>query len=222
MHITKLPCLLLLRPTIHTSAFKIGLDTITRSRASNIHQRYNSSLLTTPNDTENMTSGEQQLFGRFKIASSQIFYRSKYSFAMVNLRPIVPGHVLVVSNRIVPLLSDLESEEHDDLWRTVRTIQSILKQQYNCNAFNVAVQDGAAAGQSVPHVHVHILPRYDGDLARNDDIYDELEDWAPRDAMAGNKPGKIEVLDDGDRRDRTVVEMAEEALIYKRLFESWS
>lgn len=114
------------------------------------------------------------------------------------------------------------AEEHDDLWRTVRTIQSILKQQYNCNAFNVAVQDGAAAGQSVPHVHVHILPRYCGDLARNDDIYDELEDWAPRDAMAGNKPGKIEVLDDGDRRDRTVVEMAEEALIYKRLFESLS
>lgn len=57
-----------------------------------------------------MTADELQMFGRFKIASSQIFYRSKYSFAMVNLRPLVPGHVLVVSNRIVPLLSDLDCE----------------------------------------------------------------------------------------------------------------
>ena len=114
------------------------------------------------------------------------------------------------------------ADEHDDLWRTVCTIQSILKQQYNCNAFNVAVQDGTAAGQSVPHVHVHILPRHCEDFARNDEIYEELEDWAPRDALGVNKPSKIEVLEEGDRRDRMVDEMAEEALIYKRLLESLS
>jgi bis(5'-adenosyl)-triphosphatase len=70
-----------------------------------------SSLFTATTDNiDNMTADERQMFGRFKIASSQIFYRSKYSFAMVNLRPLVPGHVLVVSNRIVPLLSDLDCE----------------------------------------------------------------------------------------------------------------
>ena len=57
--------------------------------------------------------------------------------------------------------------------------QKVLKQQYNCDAFNVAVQDGTGAGQSVPHVHIHILPRYCGDLKRNDDIYNALEEWAP-------------------------------------------
>jgi bis(5'-adenosyl)-triphosphatase len=66
-------------------------------------------------------------------------------------------------------------------------------------------------------VHVHILPRYRGDLERNDDIYDKLEAWAPRDEMSMNKP-KIEVPDDCERRDRTVEEMAEEALIYRNLF----
>lgn len=104
----------------------------------------------------------------------------------------------------------------------MRSIQSILKQQYKCDAFNVAVQDGIGAGQSVPHVHVHILPRYCGDMERNDDIYDQLEAWAPRDEMAANKPGRIEVLEDSERRDRTVDEMANEALIYRRLFESLS
>lgn len=109
-------------------------------------------------------------------------------------------------------------DEHDDLWRSVRSVQSALKRQYNCDAFNVAVQDGVGAGQSVPHVHVHILPRYRGDWERNDDIYDQLESWAPRDEMSVNKP-KIVVPVDSERRDRTVDEMAEEALLYRSLFD---
>ena len=156
------------------------------------------------------------LFGRFKISSSQLFHKSEYSFAMVNLRPIVPGHVLVVSNRIVPMLSDLDDDEYDDIWRTVRKVQSVLKQQYKCDAFNVAVQDGKGAGQSVPHVHVHILPRYYGDLERNDDIYDQLELWAPRDELS-KKKAKLEVPEEGKRRDRTMEEMASEASIYRSL-----
>jgi len=166
------------------------------------------------------TSAEsnQQLFGRFKIATSQIFYKSKHSFGMVNLRPLVPGHVLVVSNRVAPLLSDLEEDEYDDLWKTTRKVQDVLKQQYKCDAFNVAVQDGAGAGQSVPHVHVHVLPRCQGDLEYNDEIYDMLELWAPRDEMAVNKP-RLEVPEDIDRRDRTIDEMAEEASIYRALAE---
>ena len=73
------------------------------------------------------------------------------------------------------------------------------------------------AGQLVSHVHVHILPRYCRDFERNDDIYDQLEAWAPRDEMSWNKP-KMDVPDDSERRDRTVKEMAEEALIYRNLF----
>jgi len=160
----------------------------------------------------------QQLFGRFKITSNQIFLRTTHSFAMVNLRPIVPGHVLICSTRVAPLLSDLEDDEYDDLWRTVRTVQRVLKRQYKCEAFNVAVQDGSGAGQSVPHAHVHILPRYCGDFERNDDIYDELEAWAPRDERdSKEKPKKLDVPEDSKRRDQTVEEMAAEAAMYQSI-----
>lgn len=164
-----------------------------------------------------------QLFGRFRISSNQIFHKTIHSYALVNLRPIVPGHVLVCSNRVTPLLSDLDEEEFYDLWKTVRIVQQILKQQYNCNAFNVAVQDGVGAGQSVPHVHVHILPRYIGDIERNDDIYDQLEAWAPRDddSNSGRKT-KLDVPEDSERRDRSVEEMAEEASVYRRIADELS
>jgi bis(5'-adenosyl)-triphosphatase len=164
----------------------------------------------------NMTAADTMLFGRFKILANQIFHKTEHSFALVNLRPLVPGHVLVVSNRIAPLMDDLHDHEYDDLWKTVRKVQRVLKTKYNCDAFNVAVQDGESAGQSVPHVHIHILPRYRGDLERNDDIYDQLEMWAPREEDSQKKK-RLEVPDDSERKDRTMEEMAEEASIYKAL-----
>jgi len=168
--------------------------------------------------TRNMSSSDtqQQLFGRFKISPNQIFHKTELSFALVNLRPLVPGHVLVVSNRVAPLLSDLEEEEYDDLFRLVRVVQKVLKQQYKCDAFNVAVQDGAGAGQSVPHVHVHILPRYNVDT-EGDEIYNKLEEWAPRDGEKKSIRPKLDVPDDSERRDRTEKEMADEAAIYRSL-----
>ena len=170
-------------------------------------------------DTQEDTRQHQQLFGRFQISHNQIFHKTALSFALVNLRPLVPGHVLICSKRITPLLLDLEDDEYDDIWRTVRTVQKVLKKQYNCDAFNVAVQDGEGAGQTVPHVHVHILPRFKGDLKRNDEIYDRLEKWAPRDDVMSIVKPTLNVPDDIERRDRTEAEMEEEAATYRSLMD---
>mmetsp|Transcript_17799 Transcript_17799/g.25763 ORF Transcript_17799/g.25763 Transcript_17799/m.25763 type:complete len:266 (+) Transcript_17799:92-889(+) len=156
-------------------------------------------------------------FGKFQISPSNVFYRTALSFAIVNLRPIVPGHVLIIPNRIVPRISQLTNDEYNDLWMTVRNVQNSLEKYYNAGGFNVAVQDGVVAGQSVPHVHVHILPRTKGDFERNDDVYDELEEWAPRKGDAGKVKTELEVLDDEDRKDRTEKEMNEEAELYRNL-----
>ena len=159
-------------------------------------------------------------FGKFVIPSASVFYRSSpssstKSFAFVNLRPIVPGHVLVVPEPVIPLMEELSDDAYDDLWRTVRVVQRILKKAYpNATAFNVAVQDGLAAGQSVPHVHVHILPRCLGDYERNDDIYGELDTWAPRDELKTNTT-QLQVAADNERKDRTPQQMANEAAQYR-------
>ena len=168
--------------------------------------------------TTNDNSPQQDLlFGKFVIPSDSIFYKTEHSFAFVNLRPIVPGHVLVSPQRVVPLLEDLTEEECMDLFRTVRITQQVLKRHYaNSTAFNVAIQDGRAAGQSVPHVHVHVLPRQEGDFERNDDVYDHLNEWAPREELRFKTT--LVVADDGDRIDRTRQQMAEEAAMYRALF----
>ena len=135
----------------------------------------------------------------------------------MNLRPIVPGHVLIMPERIVATMEELSEEDYLDLWKSVRTVQRLLKQHYTeTTAFNVAVQDGKAAGQSVPHVHVHVLPRTGGDFERNDDVYEELDQWAPRDELKGT-PMSIDVPEDKDRVDRTSEMMASEAALYRKI-----
>jgi len=153
-------------------------------------------------------------FGKFSLSPEQIFHESRtgLTVAFVNLKPIVPGHVLVVPRRVVARMADLTDDELCDLWRTARAVQARVEARHKCTASNVAVQDGAAAGQSVPHVHVHILPRRAGDFQRNDDVYDELESFDARTSV------KLQVPDDEDRRPRTLEEMAAEARELRALF----
>jgi bis(5'-adenosyl)-triphosphatase len=178
-------------------------------------------------ENEHEHEHEQLIFGTFKIFPSQIFYTSptNLSKAIVNLKPIVPGHVLVIPKRIVAKISDLTQDEYIDLWNTTRTIQNMLEKQYKADGFNIAVQDGKAAGQSVKHVHVHILPRVTNDLERNDDIYDSLEEWAPTKELMDwkneekerNGGGGIDVPEDEDRKSRTQEDMEEECVLYRTL-----
>lgn len=223
--------------TLPSSIFQGARTQSTPKRTPIISNIIMSSSTTAPtplNQTNNNNKNDDIMFGNFVVPAASVFYRSPgnshhQSFAFVNLRPIVPGHVLVVPHENVPTLHELSEPAYLDLWKTVRIVQDALREQYQATAFNVAVQDGRAAGQSVPHVHVHILPRREDDAyAGSDEIYNELEEWAPRSTKDDTANGtsstsepkimtKIEVPDDSQRRDRTRQEMADEAAIYRNI-----
>jgi len=204
--------------TDNSSSSSSSSSSSTSSMADSAPQEPSTTTTTTP---DNSCDSGDMLFGRFVIPKASIFCRSSKAAAFVNLRPIVPGHVLIIPNKIVPHMADLEEDEYLAVWGMVRKVQEVLKEAYpGTTAFNVAVQDGRAAGQSVPHVHVHILPRSGGDFERNDDVYDALEAWAPTEAMAASKKKTdIEVPDDADRVDRTPEMMADEAAMYRTILE---
>jgi hypothetical protein len=94
-------------------------------------------------------------FGPFSVAN-QIFHvsQSQLSYALVNLKPLLPGHVLVCPTRCVPRLSQLTTEETTDLFLSVKRVSRTMERLFNASSLNVAVQDGVDAGQSVPHVQV--------------------------------------------------------------------
>lgn len=96
--------------------------------------------------------------------STGIVHRGTTCFALLNLFPYTSGHLMVLPNRAVAHLEDLTDEEHEELWRTVRDAVAALKAAFACDAINVGLNLGAAAGGSQSdHLHVHCVPRWQGD-----------------------------------------------------------
>lgn len=79
--------------------------------------------------------------------------------------PISKGHTLIVPARHVGSIFDLDDAERAAIWSVVETVRQQLEKEFRPDAFNIGVNDGQAAGQTVPHAHVHVIPRYAGDVA---------------------------------------------------------
>lgn len=116
--------------------------------------------------------------------------------------------------------TDLTSEEASDLILSAQTVGRIVEKQYGGEALTLSIQDGKAAGQTVAHVHVHLIPRRKGDWANNDDIYPELD--AKEKEMAKQlEETKKKGVDNDDRKPRTEQEMGEEAAALRPLFDQF-
>ncbi|XP_055857947.1 nitrilase and fragile histidine triad fusion protein NitFhit [Episyrphus balteatus] len=137
-----------------------------------------------------------RIFGSQTIPASTIFFESPYCYAFTNLRCVVKGHVLVSTKRVAPRLQDLNRDEISDLFNTVCKIQRMLEDIYHTSAATVTVQDGPDAGQTINHVHFHVMPRRPGDFGHNDQIYTQLEKIC-------------------DSKNRDITEMVSEAEIYR-------
>lgn len=103
-------------------------------------------------------------FGKFDIEDSLIIYESKYTFAFLSIQPILKYHVLVCPKRVIKTYSELSIKEVIDFSETVSHITLIFRTNNISEASLCNIQDGAAAGQCVPHLHMHILPRREGDF----------------------------------------------------------
>ncbi|KAG7015813.1 Bifunctional bis(5'-adenosyl)-triphosphatase/adenylylsulfatase FHIT, partial [Cucurbita argyrosperma subsp. argyrosperma] len=144
-------------------------------------------------------ASENYTFGRYKIDPKEVFYCTSLSYAMVNLRPLVP----------VQRFADLTPDETCDLWLAAQRVGRQLESYHEASSLTFAIQDGPQAGQTVPHVHIHILPRKGGDFEKNDEIYDAIDEK--------EKEMKQHLDLDKERKDRNLEEMAEEADRYRKL-----
>ncbi len=96
-------------------------------------------------------------FGKVLLNPTDIFIRTKLSFGFVNLKPILPGHILVSPKRVVPRFSDLTTDEVQDLFLCVHRIAPVLEKVYDGTSMTIAVQDGPDAGQSIEVPPVKVI-----------------------------------------------------------------
>ncbi|KAG0177130.1 hypothetical protein DFQ28_011037 [Apophysomyces sp. BC1034] len=139
-------------------------------------------------------------FGPHTIPDTQVFYKSKFCLGLVNLKPIVP--------RVAARVNDLHPDEAVDMMLSAQKIGKVIENYYSGTSLSMVMQDGPEAGQTVPHVHMHVIPRKAHDYANNDDIYDDLD--------------KRKAVDNEERQPRTEDDMAEEADKLRVFFDSYN
>lgn len=93
-----------------------------------------------------------------------IIYRGETCFALLNVYPYTTGHTMIIPLREVEALTDLTTQEYEELWQLVKKTVQSLEVAYNPDGINVGLNQGKAAGAGIPeHLHVHCLPRWTGD-----------------------------------------------------------
>lgn len=89
---------------------------------------------------------------------------SRLSFAIYDNFPVNKGHALIIPQRHIGSFFDLSTEEQSDCILILNKVKQIIQEKYNPDGFNIGININEAAGQTVPHVHIHIIPRYNGDV----------------------------------------------------------
>lgn len=94
----------------------------------------------------------------------EIIAQNDLALAFFDAFPVNPGHALIIPKRHVADYFDLTEDEVVAMQALLREVKAIVEKRFNPDGYNIGVNVNAAAGQSVFHVHMHLIPRYKGDV----------------------------------------------------------
>lgn len=106
---------------------------------------------------------KQSIFTTLPEIKERSFAENNTAWAFLTNIPITPGHSLVSPKRVVETMEELTDEEVLDIFALAAVVKKALRKTYGTEGFNMAWNEGKEYGQSVPHFHLHIVPRMPGD-----------------------------------------------------------
>lgn len=118
-----------------------------------------------------MTENES-IFTTLPEIKQRSFADNETAWAFLTNIPITPGHALVAPKRVVEKMDDLSEKEILDIFALAVLVKNALRKTFGAQGFNLAWNEGKEYGQSVPHFHLHIVPRTEGD--------DGITEYEPR------------------------------------------
>lgn len=94
----------------------------------------------------------------------KIISENEFCFAIWDNNPVSLGHALVIPESHTVSFFDLKIEDIQEIFSLINEVKDIIKKEYSPDGFNIGVNDGIAAGRTVHHLHIHLIPRYVGDV----------------------------------------------------------
>ena len=89
-----------------------------------------------------------------------ILFQNDSGFVVRDGFPITDGHTLIIPKQHIGSFFDITEQQRQDLFLLVDLAKADLDKQYQPASYNIGINDGAAAGQTIPHLHIHLIPRY--------------------------------------------------------------
>lgn len=89
---------------------------------------------------------------------------NKTAYSVFDKFPVSKGHALVIPKRHCSGYFELTTEEQNSCWTMVNELKAVIAKKYNPDGYNIGINISEAAGQTIPHVHIHLIPRYTGDI----------------------------------------------------------
>ena len=99
-----------------------------------------------------------------KRIKNQIMIEGELAFVSWDSYPVNPGHALVIPYRHVASYFDATDAEKAELWTLVDRAKAVIDEKHEPDSYNIGINIGYHAGQSIPHMHIHVMPRYQGDI----------------------------------------------------------
>ena len=96
---------------------------------------------------------------------SEIIAENKYTFAILDHSPVNEGHCLIIPKRHFSNFFEASEEEVKAIYSLLHEVKEIFDIQYEPAGYNIGVNVGVHAGQTIEHLHVHLIPRYVGDVS---------------------------------------------------------
>lgn len=94
----------------------------------------------------------------------EIIIGNDLAYATYDKYPVSTGHALIIPKRHCGNYFDLTLEEQSSCWNLVNRIKENITDRLHPDGFNIGINIGEASGQTIPHVHIHLIPRYHGDV----------------------------------------------------------
>jgi diadenosine tetraphosphate (Ap4A) HIT family hydrolase len=96
---------------------------------------------------------------------SRIILQNEYGIVIRDGFPVSNGHTLIIPKRHVGSFFLITEEERSGLLALLDSAKECIDKELEPSSYNIGINDGAAAGQTVPHLHIHLIPRYEGDMS---------------------------------------------------------
>jgi diadenosine tetraphosphate (Ap4A) HIT family hydrolase len=94
----------------------------------------------------------------------RMMIEGQFGFAAYDRHPASEGHFLVIPYRHFADYFEINDDERDELWSLVAQGKAMVDEAYQPDGYNIGINVGQWAGQSIPHLHIHVIPRYQGDV----------------------------------------------------------